>query len=963
MESFGEWLGLFAHRLYRSIWMFWYAYKLLTSVFIYVYVLESFLFESRLPLSLTESLLLFGSEVNREERSWYLFHIAIQAAQITVVYLMWRVFKRKESNFPDKHHTAFIELIDGLPSFGLLHGMRFLCSLGLRATGRDINERKQSSVSLSNTVVLAISSAVICFGVLIYELRARSLRLLMFLLPLLYVDAYGSALSQYLASQGLSCAPDLLANYEQKPILAVVSALLKFGMLFGVSFLAYFFVRVAFFLTPFCSAALLFYFLLHRHDPNYVAEPLPRTPFDPANRFCQVCRTTILAKLRQDSGRVDDAPPSGHHYTMSSLRKSALQGCRICVTIWDRLTEEVSSVNRYMPSVYFTTYEFSCRAIDIHVQWHFYLCAFIIERVSSKAVRIANQRCPPKSIGFEFCSLPDNDLEHHTGSEQSLDQAKKWYSNCVRDHSDCDTSIGVNKFQPSRLLYLGQPKDISIHIKGEYPRDLTYMTLSHCWGSSHFIKLQSDNLDEFRRTISWESLPQTFKDAVRVARHLGSQYLWIDSLCIMQDSLNDWNHEAKEMGEVYRNSMCNIAASSASDSSQGCLYPRNPRILQPEPLGDYGDELKDFYLFNRSFPQKPFPLYTRAWVLQEALLAPRTLDCGKSQLYWRCDATKASEECPGGYPISKGVHLSHPAHSSSCPDESLRAMVAETNRGKEDEIRYPEEPRPCGLVKSLTLTDEALQTAVKHWSNIVEAYSNMSLTFETDMPIAIHGAIEAFRPFLGQCYAGMWEYTLPAHLVWVPKWPVLVTTVLHCKRPLVKRAPSWSWMSLVGKIDYKQTCWLHPDYSLLSHVIQVTVISPAEIRLHLHAPIFKAIYVGDARSTIKRALRACFISRAKRQSVVVVNKHMDVKWEIMGYYTEDDDDEEKSTLRACFDVQEEEDAARDIYLVAITEKSGTEGLVLAKDDNGFYSRLGSFYAAGSVRKLFQDKERTEVILI
>jgi hypothetical protein len=157
--------------------------------------------------------------------------------------------------------------------------------------------------------------------------------------------------------------------------------------------------------------------------------------------------------------------------------------------------------------------------------------------------------------------------------------------------------------------------------------------------------------------------------------------------------------------------------------------------------------------------------------------------------------------------------------------------------------------------------------------------------------------------------------------------------------------------------------WLHPDYSLLSHVIQVTVISPAEIRLHLHAPIFKAIYVGDARSTIKRALRACFISRAKRQSVVVVNKHMDVKWEIMGYYTEDDDDEEKSTLRACFDVQEEEDAARDIYLVAITEKSGTEGLVLAKDDNGFYSRLGSFYAAGSVRKLFQDKERTEVILI
>ncbi|QPC76764.1 hypothetical protein HYE68_007516 [Fusarium pseudograminearum] len=938
MESLGEMLGLLAHRIYLHGWIFWYAYKILTGCLIYICVLECFLFNWQVPQSLTEFLMLCRAEVSQDEISWILSHVAFQAIQITILCLMWRVYKMKESKTHVKPQTDFIELADGLPPFGLLQGMRVLYS--------------------------NISLAVLCFGILIYELRARSLRLLTFLLPLLYVDAYGSALSQHMAGQGLECAPNLLDDYKQKPILAVLSAFLTFGMIFGTPFLAHPFMRVIFFLTPFFSATLLFYFLLYRHIPKYLAEPLPLPQsVDQENRFCQVCQTTILAKLRENSGSVDNAPQSGHHRTKSSLRSSAVAGCRICTTVWDRLTEEVSSVDRYLPSLYFTTYEFSFKAIGIHGKWNHYLCAFIVEKISGKVVRKADQRFPPDSLDFELCTLPESDLGQHTGSDESLDQAKKWYSGCIREHPDCSTNIGADGFQPSRLLYLGNPKDISIHIKGEYPRDMIYMTLSHCWGNSHFIKLQSSNLDEFRQTISWEVLPQTFKDAIRVARHLESQYLWIDSLCIMQDSLDDWSHEASEMGEVYRNSMCNIAASSASDSSQGCLYPRNPRIIQPEPLDNYGNELKDLYLFNRSFPQKPFPLYKRAWVLQEALLAPRTLDCGKSQLYWRCDVAKASEEFPGGYPLGIGVYLSHPAHLSSCPDTSLRAMVAETNRRKRDGYGHAEEPRPCTLVKSLALTDAGLVTAVKHWSNIVEAYSDMNLTFEADMPMAIHGAIEAFRPFLGQCYGGMWEYTLPAHLVWMPTWPAIVTTVLHCKRPLVKRAPSWSWMSLVGKIEYKQTCWLHAEYSLLAHVTQVTV-TPADIRLHLQAPIFKATYVGDAKNSIKRALGACLMLASNRSNVTVINKNMDVKWEIMGYYVDEDkNSEEKSTLRACFDVQEEEDAARDIYLVAITEKSGTEGLVLTKRDDGLYSRLGAFYAMGAVRKIFQDGGKSEVILV
>ncbi|RGP62538.1 heterokaryon incompatibility protein [Fusarium sporotrichioides] len=426
----------------------------------------------------------------------------------------------------------------------------------------------------------------------------------------------------------------------------------------------------------------------------------------------------------------------------------------------------------------------------------------------------------------------------------------------------------------------------------------------------------------------------------------------------MQDSLDDWSHEATEMGKVYRNSSCNIAASSASHSRQGCLYPRNPRILQPESLDSYGNELKDLYLFNRSFPLKPFQLYTRAWVLQEALLAPRTLDCGQSQLYWRCDATKASEEFPGGYPIAMAAYFSHPAHSSSsgCPSESLRAIVAEISRSKGEGDLDPQEPRPCTLVKSLAGADPGLATAAKHWCSIVDAYCGMSLTFEADMPIAIHGAIEAFRPFLGQCYAGMWEYLMPAHLVWMPTWPVMpgvkngILFYNFCPNPELAYA------------DISSSSWFHPDYSLISHVTQINVISPADIRLHLQAPIFKATYVGDARETIKRALQTCAVSPPNRSSIKVVNKHAYVKWEITGYDTVKNDMEE-STIRACFDVQAEEDMARDIHLVVISKKSGIEGLVLAKEDNGMYSRLGAFYAMGPVKSILEDREKSEVILV
>jgi hypothetical protein len=210
---------------------------------------------------------------------------------------------------------------------------------------------------------------------------------------------------------------------------------------------------------------------------------------------------------------------------------------------------------------------FGSNSITMHSKWEGNLCQFGVIDIKDHA----------------FEPSAEDDLEDHTGSYNSLKMAKEWLSKCVLEHSACSGGTDAN-FWPSRLLCLGDDHRIRLHTSKDYPAILSYMTLSHCWGDAQFIKLQQSNKETFEKEIPWDSLPQTFKDAIRVARHLGSKYLWIDSLCIIQDSEQDWMAESKMMGKVYKNAVCNIAASDAGNSREGCLYPRNHRTILPEPL-------------------------------------------------------------------------------------------------------------------------------------------------------------------------------------------------------------------------------------------------------------------------------------------------------------------------------------------------------------------------------------------
>jgi hypothetical protein len=284
-----------------------------------------------------------------------------------------------------------------------------------------------------------------------------------------------------------------------------------------------------------------------------------------------------------------------------------------------------------------------------------------------------------------------------------MDRVQHWLGLCDSHHK----CAPILPELPTRVLDLGEesyPKWIKlVETKGCKGR---YIALSHCWGSSHRITTTQSTFEARKRGMSIAELPSTFQQAALIAKSLGVTYLWIDSLCIIQDSPSDWEYEASRMGDVYANSYLTIAASSSLDDSSGCfpsLEAKDSPYVSPEAasmslkvaanIGPYlvfrnnGDsptyltkgmfavvntktkreDAKPSTLFftrewmpasSKWTPRiysigtfgSPFdplvkePLNTRAWTLQERILAPRTIHFASDQMLWVCKKCVLTED-------------------------------------------------------------------------------------------------------------------------------------------------------------------------------------------------------------------------------------------------------------------------------------------------------------------------------
>jgi hypothetical protein len=228
-------------------------------------------------------------------------------------------------------------------------------------------------------------------------------------------------------------------------------------------------------------------------------------------------------------------------------------------------------------------------------------------------------------------------------SPEQFRLVNEWIRICNDTH-DCVTDKEGATFKPTlptRLIDLGTGSKPTIRLIETASRpDLSdvYIALSHRWGQvseqQKFCTLKH-NINALKKNIPYKSLPKNFQDAVRVTRALGVSYLWIDSLCIIQDDGKDWENEAGKMEDVFASSYVTIAATSATSSVAGFLGARHDRpcITVRTHNGHLylSQAIDDF----RTDVEKGV-LNTRGWVFQERALSRRTVHFTSNQLYWEC---------------------------------------------------------------------------------------------------------------------------------------------------------------------------------------------------------------------------------------------------------------------------------------------------------------------------------------
>ncbi|KAK1833594.1 heterokaryon incompatibility protein-domain-containing protein [Podospora conica] len=398
-----------------------------------------------------------------------------------------------------------------------------------------------------------------------------------------------------------------------------------------------------------------------------------------------------------------------------------------------------------------------------------------------------------------------------TAPQQQLSFAAANLQKCIETHS-CLPKTPPS--MPTRLLHVQV-------VDGKYVLKIStdvspqpYVTLSHCWGTSFpsGVTTIMENLEARMSVgIPWEVLPTTFRDAVAMTERLGFQYLWIDALCILQDSSADWMAESARMHDVYSHGDLMLSADASPDSQTGIFRAASlskqwralPLTSPPKADGD-GHTLGSLMwedhgvkaIFGTIHPiLRPAiayryqqsgtilhrrPLTTRAWCFQEQRLARRAIHMCIDEALWSC---------------SEGV--------------------VECQCGRSGPGRHEFE----SFAWQRSLPDKECSPKEKHslWMNTIYNYTERDLSYWTDRLPALSGLAHQFlpvcqsnesglddevkRPFreinLGTYLAGIWSSSLPLGLCWyADNMPGRRLSALASQYI----APSWSWASVSGHI-------------------------------------------------------------------------------------------------------------------------------------------------------------------
>ncbi|ORY18240.1 heterokaryon incompatibility protein-domain-containing protein [Clohesyomyces aquaticus] len=365
-----------------------------------------------------------------------------------------------------------------------------------------------------------------------------------------------------------------------------------------------------------------------------------------------------------------------------------------------------------------------------------------------------------------------NHIPFNCEPNKTWNQLREWMEHCSREHS----CIGIGApLLPKRIVHVGTGSN-GWKVTLQYPNGRGhYAALSHCWGRKQIITTTRITLSDRLNVIPWESLSKTFQDAVIIARGIGLEYLWIDSLCILQDDPDDWDVQSSLMASIYSNASVVIAATASKDGDGGCFPHRS--TIQFNGCRLDGSTFSVYARRNTCHPEfeshsEPssrlhkemeekwqLPLFHRAWTFQERLVARRIIHCLEGVFMWECLECTRCECC----------------------------FFAE-----------PEPPKNQGIRRYFTSHSLPKYDKVD-WTEIVSDYSRKEMTFAKDKLPALSALAKTYGDRHGDAYlAGLWRKDLSISLAW---W---VQELLQSDTPLQFGyiAPSWSWASVKGLVQF-----------------------------------------------------------------------------------------------------------------------------------------------------------------
>ncbi|WKT53909.1 Heterokaryon incompatibility [Fusarium oxysporum f. sp. vasinfectum] len=427
---------------------------------------------------------------------------------------------------------------------------------------------------------------------------------------------------------------------------------------------------------------------------------------------------------------------------------------------------------------------------------------------------------------------PLPDICAHQLSDESLSFVRSCLQTCLNKHTLCWQSDGG---LPARLLDVGRCGDSAIRlVETESAASVKYIALSYCWGDNVTVKTTLAGLENMKSGISISELLQAYVDAVALTRELGIQYLWIDALCIIQDSHEDWVKESAKMSGIYAKAYLTIAAASSGSANQPFLRHSLPtgshqdkyytrvfskqvvdgegsHLLKARVIPESGVHSKWQDCFDECFPREPWS--QRGWTLQEQLLSTRLLSFSLTEMQWTCQ----------------------------------EAVLCECRSKLNHRRLFGQKP-----VSQITRAFDAF----RFWHKVVENYSNRLLTNPQDKLTAISGIAAILQQKTQSRYAaGLWADNIDMDLLWRRATP---TTKLS-RSGFV--APSFSWASIDGEVDY--CCFRNGKRSYRKSASVVAV----ETNTSREAPLGR---VESGRLIIHGPLIAGFMEDSSHNGVFVV---------------------------------------------------------------------------------------------